>query len=136
MQLTHVASITLDGNSLKVAPWDKSQLKGIEEAIREADLGLSLIVESDGIRAVFPQLTSETRAKYVKIAKEKLEDARIKVRQMRNDVMDELETAKKNGEMGEDDLKKKKDEAQKNVDTINSELENMFKAKESAILTV
>lgn len=135
MQISHVANISLDANSLKVSPWDKSQLKAIEQAIRDADLGVSLVPETDGIRVVFPQLTTETRGKFVKQAKEKLEEARIKVRQFRNEVMDELEEAKKDG-AGEDDIKRKKDEAQKHVDNTNAELEKMFKAKESSILSV
>ena len=81
MNITHVASIILaDAKSLKVSPFDKSQTKAVEQAIRDADLGVSLVGESDGIRVIFPQLTTETRAKFVKQAKEKLEDARIKIR--------------------------------------------------------
>jgi ribosome recycling factor len=136
MQVAHLANITLDGNSLKVSPWDKSQSKIIEQAIRDMDLGVSLVTESDGVRVIFPQLTTETRAKYVKLAKEKLEDARIKVRQLRNDVNSDLDAAKIAGEMGEDDVKRKKDEVQRLVDVTNGELESMFKHKESAIMTV
>lgn len=136
MQVSHLANISLDGNALKVSPWDKSQIKLIEQAIRDMDLGVSLVTESDGVRVIFPQLTTETRAKFVKLAKEKLEDSRIKVRQLRNEVMDELDSAEKEGEMSEDDLKKKKDQVQKNVDSTNAELEAMFKHKEGAIMSV
>jgi ribosome recycling factor len=136
MQVMHLASIGIDGNSLKVCPFDKSQMKAVEQAIRDADLGVSLVTESDGVRVIFPQLTTETRAKFVKIAKEKLEDARIKVRQLRNDANSDLDAAKILGEMGEDDLKKKKEEVQKQVDHTNAELESMFKHKESAILGI
>lgn len=136
MQVMHLAAIGIDGNSLKVSPFDKSQMKAIEQAIRDADLGVSLVTESDGVRVIFPQLTTETRTKYVKIAKEKLEDARIKVRQMRNDVNSDLDALKINGEIGEDDNKKKKDQVQDLVDKTNSELENIFKHKESAIMSV
>lgn len=136
MQVMHVAAIIVDGNSLKVSAFDKSQNKAIEQAIRDADLGVSLVTESDGIRVIFPQLTTETRAKFVKIAKEKLEDARIKVRQLRSDVNSDLDAEKIAGTMSEDDCKRKKDEVQKQVDATNQELESMFKTKESAILTV
>ena len=74
MQLMHLCNIALDGASLKVSPFDKSQLKPVEAAIREADLGLSIVSENDGLRVIFPQLTTETRTKYTKVAKEKLED--------------------------------------------------------------
>lgn len=136
MPIAHVASISLDSNNLKVVPFDKSQIKAVEQAIRDADLGVSLISESDGVRVVFPQLTTETRAKFVKIAKEKLEEARIKVRQERNDVNSDLDAEKIAGNMSEDDNKKKKDQVQKIVDVTNKELEDMFKTKEAAILKV
>lgn len=136
MQVAHVAAITIDANSLKVSPFDKSQTKAIEQAIRDADLGVSLVTESDGVRVIFPQLTTETRAKFVKQAKEKLEDARIKVRQFRSDVNSDLDALKIAGVMGEDDVKRKKDQVQEAVDKTNVELEGMFKTKETAILNV
>lgn len=136
MPVMHLAAITIDGNSLKVSAFDKSQNKAIEQAIRDADLGVSLISESDGVRVVFPQLTTETRAKYVKLAKEKLEDSRVKVRQFRNDVNSDLDAMKIAGEMGEDDVKKKKDQVQDLVDKTNTELESIFKHKENTILSV
>ncbi len=136
MQVMHLAAIAIDGNSLKVSPFDKSQTKAVEQAIRDADLGVSLVTESDGVRVIFPQLTTETRTKFVKVAKEKLEDARIKVRQIRNDVNSDLDAMKIAGEMGEDDVKRKKDQVQETVDKTNSELEGIFKHKETAILSV
>lgn len=136
MQVMHLASISIDANSLKVSPFDKSQTKAIEQAIRDADLGVSLVTESDGVRVIFPQLTTETRAKFVKIAKEKFEDARIKVRQIRADVNVDLDALKIAGEISEDDNKKKKDQVQQEVDKTNQELEAMFKIKESAILKI
>lgn len=137
MPIMHVAGITVeDPKTLKIVPFDKSQNKNIETAIREADLGLSLIVDGECVRAIFPQLTAETRAKYVKIAKEKLEDARIKVRQARQEVMDEIDNAKKNGEIGEDDQHKKREVVQAAVSETNSSLEHIFEQKEKAITTV
>jgi ribosome recycling factor len=136
MPIAHVANISLDANSLKVAPWDKGQMKAVEQAIRDADLGVSLIIESDGIRVVFPQLTTETRAKYVKQAKEYLEEARIKVRQVRQDVISDIDAEKIAGNISEDDQRKKRDQIQKQVDEINKELEDMFKNKEAAIMKI
>lgn len=136
MPISHVANISLDANSLKVAPWDKGQMKAVEQAIRDADLGVSLLTESDGIRVIFPQLTTETRTKFVKQAKEKLEEARIKVRQERQDAISEIDDAKKEGTVSEDDAKRKRDQVQKHVDETNKELEEMFKVKESAILKI
>jgi ribosome recycling factor len=136
MAIAHVAAITMDANNLKVSPFDKSQVKAVEQAIRDADLGVSLITESDGVRVIFPALTTETRAKFVKLAKEKLEEARIKVRQERNDVNSDLDAEKIAGNMSEDDCKKKKDQVQKIVDATNAELEAMYKTKEVALTKV
>lgn len=137
MPVMHAASITTeDAKTLKIVAFDKSQLKNIEMAIRSADLGLSLIVDGECVRVIFPQLTSETRAKYVKIAKEKLEEARIRVRKVRGEAMDEIDEAKKAGEVGEDDQHKKREAVQKSVEETNSQLEGLFEQKESAIMTV
>jgi len=136
MLVTHVASISMDGNSLKVSPFDKGQLKDLEQGIRDADLGVSILSESECVRVVFPQLTTETRAKFVKIAKEKFEDARIKVRQVRADVNVEIDAEKIAGNISEDDAKSQKDVVQKNVDETNNELQQLFSAKETAILKV
>jgi ribosome recycling factor len=137
MPFMHAASVTVeDPKTLKIVAFDKSQLKNIETAIRDADLGLSILVDSEAVRAIFPQLTSETRAKFVKIAKEKLEDARIKVRQARQEVMDEIDAAKKEGEISEDDQHKKREAVQLQVTATNQELETLFEHKEKAIITV
>ncbi len=136
MQIMHLSNIALDGASLKVSPFDKSQLKIIEAAIREADLGLSIVSENDGLRVIFPQLTTETRTKYTKVAKEKLEDARIKVRQIRQEAIEEVDKSKDDGEMGEDEHKRNKEDVQKKIDTINKTLEDIYKTKEEAIMKV
>jgi ribosome recycling factor len=137
MDIAHVAAITItDAKSLKVMPFDKSQTKAVEQAIRDADLGVSLVGESDGIRVIFPQLTTETRGKFVKQAKEKLEDARIKIRKERQESIDEIENAKKESEISEDDFKRKKEEIQKHIDKGNIELESLFKQKEEAIMKI
>lgn len=136
MAINHLASISIDGNSLKVSPFDKSQMKDLEQGIRDADLGVSILPETDCVRVIFPQLTTETRAKFVKIAKEKLEEARIKVRLLRSEAMNELDVAATEGELGEDDAKRKKEQVQKEVDSINAELQGMFSLKEEAILKI
>src|SRR5438045_2445567 len=86
MPLKNVASITIeDPKTLRIAPWDKNQIKDIEIAIIEANLGLGTASDSDGVRVIFPMLTTENRTKLAKILKEKLEDARINVRKERGD---------------------------------------------------
>ena len=79
--LKNVASISIeDPKTLRVLPWDKSQIKDTERALHAANLGFSIAVDDAGIRVIIPALTTETRLHLVKIAKERLEDARITVR--------------------------------------------------------
>lgn len=127
--IKNVASITVeDAKTLRVAPWDKNQIKEIEKAISSADLGLSVVSDADGVRAIFPMLTTETRTKLVKALKEKLEDARISVRKVRGDEMGKIE------DLSEDDKKRAKDEIQKFVDEANKSLEEIFNKKEKDLM--
>jgi ribosome recycling factor len=133
--LKNVASISIeDPKTLLVSPWDKSQIKAIEKAIVVADLGLSVATGDSGIRVIFPQLTGETRQKLVKVLKEKLEEARISVRKVRQDEMDTIQNMQKEGAMTEDELKRGKDEIQKHVDETNKNLEALFTKKEQEVM--
>lgn len=133
--IKNVASVSIeDPKTLRINPWDKSVIKEIERSIQAANLGLSTAVDESGLRVIFPQLTGETRQKLVKVLKDKLEDARISVRKVRQDEMDTLETAKKNTELTEDELKRAKEELQKLVDESNKNLENIFTKKETEVL--
>lgn len=129
--LKNVASVNVeDPKTLRIAPWDKTHIKAIEKAIMTSDLGLSTAVDDSGIRVIFPQLTTENRQKLVKVLKEKLEDARITVRQVRGEEMDNIT----NAGLTEDEVKRTKDELQKLVDETNKNLEDSFKKKESEVM--
>ena len=129
MQLKNVASITVeDPKTLRIAPWDKTQIRGIEQAIQEANIGLSVLSDSDGVRAIFPMLTTETRAKLVKVLKEKLEDARISVRKIRGEEIDSI------ADLPEDDQRRAKEDIQKVVDEVNLNLESIFDKKENEVM--
>jgi ribosome recycling factor len=133
--IKNVASISIeDPRTLRVVPWDKSQLKEIENAVITSDLGLSVAVDDAGVRVIFPMLTGETREKLVKILKAKLEDARVSVRKERESAMKEIESAGKDGGISEDDVKSTKTEIQRLVDESNKNLEEIFTQKESNVL--
>lgn len=133
--IKNVASVSVeDPKTLRVAPWDKTQIKGIEKAIMLADLGLSLAVDDAGVRVIFPQLTTETRQKLAKVLKEKLEDARISVRKIRGDAWEEIQEKEKEGGMTEDERKWAKDELEKIVSEVNKNLEEMFNKKEKEVM--
>ncbi len=127
--IKNVASVTVeDPKTLRIAPWDKAHIREIEKAIQAANLGLSVLSDSDGVRAIFPMLTTETRQKLVKVLKDKLEDARISVRKARQEEMDLLD------DLTEDEQKRGKDDIQKCVDESNSNLEAIFAKKETEVM--
>ncbi len=135
MNLSHLASIGIeDAKTLRVVPFDKSLLGMIEGAINHADLGLSVISDSDGVRVIFPALTTERRSQYVKMAKEKLEEAKVRVRQEREEVKKNIESNFKSGEFGEDDKRNKIDKMQSKIDKAVEELETHFNKKEKEIM--
>lgn len=133
--VAHVGSITIeDPRTIRVAPWDKTVVSAIEKAINEADLGLSVSSDSDGLRVHFPALTTETRTKLVKLLKDRLEDARVRVRALREDINKDIDAREKDGEYGEDDKRKYREEMQKKVDQANAELEELFQKKEKEVM--
>lgn len=133
--IAHTGSITIeDPRTLRVTPWDRSVVGAVEKAINEADIGLSVASDSEGLRVHFPSLTTETRAKLVKILKDRLEDARVRVRSLREDVNKDIDRRAKEGEYGEDEKKRYRDEMQKIVDTANLELEDIFSKKEQEVM--
>lgn len=135
MQLNQVAQVTVeDGKTLRISPWDATQIKDIEKAILVSDLGLSPKVDETGLRVTFPPLTGERRQSLSKIAKDKLEDAKISVRNEREKILKDIQLKEKNGEMTEDDVRKAKTELQKMVDEVNKHLEVIKDKKESEIL--
>ena len=135
MQISHLASINVeDSKTLLIVPFDKSVIKDMEQAINDANTGLSISSGTDGLRAHFPSLTTERRTQYVKIIKDKLEEARIRVRSAREDAKKEIESGGKNGEYGKDDEKRMLDTLQEKVDTANNTLENKFSEKEIEIM--
>ncbi len=135
MSLKEVASVMIEGaRTLRVMPWDGAQVKEIEKAITLANLGLSVATDDQGLRVSFPELTSETRVKIAKIAKDKLEEARKQVRSHRDDIIKALTAAEKAGGVGKDEIFRLKNEVQKTVDDANKRLEDAYAKKEKELL--
>ncbi len=134
MPLQQIGSISVeDARTLRISVWDTSAVPAVERSIRDAELGVSVSSDSSGVRVSFPDLTTERRMQLVKLAKAKLEEARVTVRGVRDDVMKEIDAAHKAGEIGEDDKFSKRDAVQKNVDLTNRTLEAHFEKKEAEI---
>ena len=116
-QLTHVAAIGIDdAKTLRVTPWDKSQLKAIETAIAAANLGVSSVPDSVGIRVVFPDVTADRRKVLLKLVNEKTEEAKVSLRGEREKTWNDIQKREKDGEISEDDKFKSKEELQKLID--------------------
>lgn len=134
-QIAHAGSVTIeDPRTLRVAPWDKTVISQMEKAINDADLGLSVSSDADGLRVHFPALTTETRQKLVKLLKERLEEARVRIRAMREETNKDIDTRAKDGEFSEDEQRKNRDDVQKIVDSANVQLEDLFQKKEKEVL--
>ncbi len=132
--LQQIASITIeDARTLRIIPWDKSTVKSIEKAITDANLGVGVGSDDQGVRVNFPELTAERRTMLVKLAKEKLEQARVTLRGHRTDAIKELEASEKEGGMGKDDVVRHKEEIQKLIDKGNEGLDALYKKKETEI---
>lgn len=134
MPLNQTANVGVeDARSLRVTPWDASQVKEIEKAISNANLGVGVSSDEKGVRITFPELTSERRDSLIKIAKEKLEEARQSIRGAREETWSDIQSQEKAGEISEDEKFRYKDELQKYVDDANKSLEETFNKKEVEI---
>jgi len=134
MSITELANISVaDARSLLITPWDMSQVKAIEKGIIDSNLGLSVSVDDKGVRVVFPELTSDRRIILVKMAKQKLEDARVTLRTEREKVIKDVDRQEKEGEISEDEKFRVKAELQKMLDDTNRVLDEVFVKKEKEI---
>lgn len=134
MRLEQVGSVGVeDARTLRISLWDKGQIKSVEKAIVDANLGLSVMSDDKGIRVIFPELTSDRRAQLLKLAKSKLEEARVAVRKSRDEAMKDLDAREKEGDMGEDEKFKLKEDIQKRVDGANRALDEALSSKEAEI---
>jgi ribosome recycling factor len=122
-----------DARSLRLSPWDSTTIKAIEKAIIDADFGVSVTSDDRGVRVTFPELTSDRRVQLLKLAKARLEDARVSLRQARDEAVKEIDQREKNGEVTKDEKFRAKEELQKRVDVVNERLNNTFAKKETEI---
>ncbi len=134
MPINQVGSISVeDPRTLRVSIWDASLVKETEKGITAADLGVSVVTDSSGLRVIFPTLTSERRVQLLKLAKAKLEEARVSIRGARDEAMKDIDAKEKGGEMSEDDKFSAKEVLQKKVDGANQSLEGHYNQKEKEI---
>lgn len=136
-QLKAVASISVaDAKTIQVQAWDKSVLADIELAIRNSHLGVNPVNDGELIRVILPELTTERRAELIKVLHQKLEQARVAVRKIREDARNKVEKAEKEKEISEDEKYKWQDVIEKMVKEYNEQIKKVGEEKEKEINTV
>lgn len=132
--INQVGTIGIENaRTLRVSVWQSDTISALEQAILDADLGVSVSTDSSGLRVSFPELTSERREQLIKLAKQKLEEARMRVRGARDEAVRVVDKDEKDGKISEDERFTKKDAIQKQVDECNKKLESLFNQKEKEI---
>lgn len=125
-----------EARSVLITPYDKGSSNAIEKALRESDLGINPTSDGTVIRVNLPILTEERRKEYIKVAKHKAEDARVSVRNIRRHAKDTLDRMQKDGEAGEDDVRR----AEKTLDDLTHKhvehIDEVLKHKEAELLEV
>lgn len=135
--LRQIATVNVqDGQTLVIAPYDKTALNEIEKAILKSDLGVTPNSDGINIRLTFPQPTEERRKELVKIVKKLGEDGKIAVRNIRRDVTDALKKLEKTENLPEDEVKKAQDRLQKVTDKYVKELDDIVAEKEKEVLSI
>ena len=125
----------IDAKTINIQPWDKSIVENIGKGVSAANLGFSPIVEGDRVIVKIPDLTEERRSEYVRIMKDRIEDGRIAVRQVRQKYMKEVDEREKAG-LSEDEADRLRDEYEKIVKDANSEIEVIKEEKEKELMTI
>ncbi|OGY21233.1 MAG: ribosome recycling factor [Candidatus Woykebacteria bacterium GWB1_45_5] len=137
MDLRDLASINApEPRLLVVQVWDQSNMVAIEKAIRESELSLNPVTEGNLIRVPIPPLSEERRKEMVKIVHEKAEAARVSIRQIRREVIEEIDKAEKRKEIPEDDKFRFHEQVQKTTDEISRQVEDIVKVKEKELSEV
>ncbi len=132
--VNQIASITIpEPRQLLIKPYDKNDIKSIVAAINASDLGLNPVVDGAQIRLIIPALNEERRKELARLAKKYGEDAKVAIRNVRRDAMDEV---KKNKELPEDSRKKLEEEIQKLTDSFVKKIDEVYSSKEKDIMTV
>lgn len=137
LPLNQVGTIGVpEARMLSVQVWDKSLVKAVEKAIRSSELGLNPTVEGTLLRVPIPELSEERRAELVKVAARYAEAARVAVRNVRRDGMEQLKRLEKDGELSQDEQHKSADRVQELTDAEIKQINEMLVAKETEIMTI
>ena len=135
--LQQVANVTVpEARMIQIQPWDSSIMKDIEKAILASDIGITPTSDGKVIRLVFPELTEERRKELTKEVKKKGEDAKVAIRNIRRDALDQFRKEEKSGDISEDELKNIEDDIQKLTDKYIEQRDVHIEKKSKDILSI
>ena len=137
MEIKSIVSIsTPDAKTIVIDPWDKNMLQSIEKGIRNAGIGLNAAIDGTILRISMPQMTEDNRKQMVKIMKERLEESRVKVRHVREEIRELIAEMEKEKEVSEDEKFKMLDELDKLTKSYVDRINEMGELKENEIMTI
>ncbi|TWE13114.1 ribosome recycling factor [Rudaeicoccus suwonensis] len=127
---------TPEARTVLIQPFDKGAMAGIEKALRESDLGVNPSNDGNLIRIVLPALTEERRKDYIKIARQKGEDAKVSIRNVRRKAKEDIDKAVKDGDVGEDEGSRAEKELEAVTKRHVDAVDDLLKGKEAELLSV
>lgn len=137
LRLVELAAITTpEARQFLVQPWDRTTLKDIERALRAAPLGLNPIVDGERIRITLPALTEERRKEYLRLANDKVEQAKITLRTIRDERLRELRDAQRSGDLSEDAADRERKSVEEAIKKATEALQTELASKEAELMTV
>ncbi|MDD5693290.1 MAG: ribosome recycling factor [Patescibacteria group bacterium] len=135
--IKQVANIMIpEPRQILIQPWDKTITGQIENAIRNSNLGFSPVNTGDAVRVTIPELTEERRKDFIKLAREKTEEARVSIRNSRSEAWSAVKKAKNDGEIGEDEMYRGEHVIQTEIDTYNKQVEELSDKKEKELMEI
>ena len=137
MPINQVGTVNVpEARMVSVQVWDKSMVGAVEKAIRDSGLGLNPVVDGQNLRIPLPELNEERRRELVKIAHQYAENAKVAIRHVRRDGMEDVKTAEKDGDIGKDDAHTLSDRVQKLTDDMVAKVDEALAQKETEIMQV
>lgn len=135
LRIKEVASITTpEPKVIMIQPWDKSVLPAIEKSIKDSSIGLNPVNDGTSVRLNLPSLTEERRKEFIRVLHQKVEEARIRARQVREDVIKKVTAEIREKKARDDDDRKAKEELQKIIDDLNKRFDDLVKRKEQELM--
>ena len=135
--LNQVANISVpEPRMLSVSVWDKGMVGAVARGIRESNLGLNPIIDGQNLRIPLPELNEERRKSLVKVAHDYAEKAKVAIRHVRRDGMDDLKKAEKDGDIGQDMSRSQSEKVQKMTDDVILDVDRLLAEKEKEIMQV